>query len=78
MVDEQRKYEEHLEEAAYGADLDGVQSLDGFHQKGNDGEENGGQESIEQTQTWTFLWFAWAFEAEMKETVKYKSGWTDS
>ena len=57
VVDEQWHDEEHLEEAAYGADLDGVQSLDGFHQEGNNGEENGGQESIEQTQTLTFLWF---------------------
>lgn len=40
FVDEKRHHKEHLEEAAYSADLDGVHSLDGFHQEGNDCEEN--------------------------------------
>lgn len=57
IVDEQWHSEEYLEEAAYGTDLYGVDSLDGFHQEGNDGEENCGQESVEQTKTWTSFTF---------------------
>lgn len=66
MVDEQWYNKEHLEEAANGADFYGVQSLDGFHQNGNGGEEHCGQESIEQTKTWTSLWFF----CEKEETKK--------
>lgn len=40
FIDEKWHHKEHLEEAAYSADLDGVHSLDGFHQEGNDCEEN--------------------------------------
>lgn len=40
FIDEKRHHKEHLEEAAYSADLNGVHSLDGFHQEGNDCEEN--------------------------------------
>lgn len=36
FIDEKRHHKEHLEEAADGADLDGVHSLDGFHQESND------------------------------------------
>lgn len=66
MVDEKWHNKEHLEEAAYGADLYGVDSLNGFHQEANDGEENCGQESIEQTKTWTSLWFLQVCERERK------------
>lgn len=67
MVDEQGHSEEHLEEAAYGADLYGMDSLDGFHQEGNDGEQSSGKESIEQTKTGTSLWFLWVCEKDRKE-----------
>lgn len=40
FIDEKRHHKEHLEEAAYSADLDGVHPLDGFHQEGDDCEEN--------------------------------------
>lgn len=55
VVDEKRHDKEHLEEATYGADLYGVDSLDGFYQEGNDGEENRGQQSIKQTKAWACL-----------------------
>lgn len=57
FIDEKRHHKEHLEEAAYSADLDGVHPLDGFHQEGDDCEENRGQEGIEQTKTRTSFWF---------------------
>lgn len=62
VVDEKWCNKQHLEEAAYGTDLYGMDSLNGFYQEGNDGEENCGQESIEQTKTWTSLWFRQACE----------------
>lgn len=57
VVDEKGQDEEHLEETADGADLYGVDSLDGFHHQADDGEEDCGQESIEQAETYTLLWF---------------------
>lgn len=66
MVDEEWHDEEHLEEAANGADLYGLDSLDGFHQEGDDGEEDCGQESIEQAETWTSLWFLCICEGKRK------------
>ena len=64
VVDEKRHSEDNLEEAADGADLYGVDSLDGFHQEGNDGEENRRHERIKQTHTWTFFWFLQACKTE--------------
>lgn len=40
FIDEKRHHKEHLEEASYSTDLDGVHPLDGFHQEGDDCEEN--------------------------------------
>lgn len=57
FIDEKWHHKEHLEEAAYGTDLDGVYSLDGFHQEGDDCEKNRGQERVEQTKTRTSFWF---------------------
>lgn len=57
VVDEKGQDEEHLEETADGADLYGVDSLDGFHHQADDGEEDCRQESIEQAETYTPLWF---------------------
>ena len=50
VVNEEGQDEEHLEEASEGADLDGVDVLDGLHQQRDDGEEHGGQEAVEQAQ----------------------------
>lgn len=66
VVDEEWHNEEHLEEAANGADLYGLDSLDGFHQEGDDGEEDCGQESIEQAETWTSLWFLCVCEGKRR------------
>lgn len=57
FIDEKWHHKEHLEEATYGTDLDGLYSLDGFHQEGDDCEENRGQEREEQTETRTSFWF---------------------
>lgn len=57
VINEKWCNKEHLEEAAKGTDLYGVESLNCFHQENNDGEEYGGQKSIEQTETGASLWF---------------------
>lgn len=62
FIDEKWHHKEHLEEAAYSADLDGVHALDGFYQEGNDCEESWGQECIEQPQTRTSFWFLGTWE----------------
>lgn len=67
VVYEKGQDEEHLEEAANGADLYGMDSLDGFDHQANDGEEDCGQESIEQAETYTSLWFLCVCGEERKK-----------
>lgn len=70
VVDEKGQDEEHLEETANGADLYGLDSLDGFHHQGDDGEEDCGQESIEQAETYTLLWFLCICGEEREKNVE--------
>lgn len=72
VVYEKGQDEEHLEEAANGADLYGVNSLDGFDHQGDDGEEDCGQESIEQAETYTSLWLLCVCGEERKRNRNYQ------
>lgn len=72
VVYEKGQDEEHLEEAANGADLYGMDSLDGFDHQANDGEEDCGQESIEQAETYTSLWFLCVCGEERKKITHKK------
>lgn len=69
MIDDYWCDKQHLKEASYGTDLYSMNSLYSFHQEGDDGEENCGQESIEQAKTWASIWFLWACGKREKKAL---------